>query len=62
MDTIHTWCRQPGWSRVCLVMLIMMLLATVGTVDTLVINGEKDSAQEEQEGMVSTEWGNCVNV
>jgi len=43
-------------------MLIMMLLATVGTVDTLVINGEKDSAQEEQEGMVSTEWGNCVNV
>ncbi|KAK2182178.1 hypothetical protein NP493_364g03034 [Ridgeia piscesae] len=52
MDTIHTWCRQPGWSRVCLVMLIMMLLATVGTVDTLVINGEKDSAQEEQEVFV----------
>ena len=53
MDTLHTWCRQPGWSSVCLVMLVMMLLATVSTVDTLVVNGEKDSAQQEQEGMVS---------
>ena len=53
MEILHIWCRHPCWTWASVMVLVLLLLATVGTAtDSVVAMDENMSLEQEDDGKI----------